>query len=276
MRRVLAFMLLATSMVAVGTFWPSPALAQRRRPPAAGHAQPRPPVRRTAVVFVGGYFYDPFFGPYPWWPRRAYPYAYWPRYDNRAVVRVIATPKDAAVYVDGFYAGTVHDFNDWWQGLPLPPGGHQILLYLDGYRTIQRRLYLSPGSSYKLHETLERLPAGEMSEPPTQSPPLPPPPEGSYLPPRTEPRVPPPSQAPPESPAGIGTLTLHVQPANAEVRIDGEPWVSSDQGRFVIQLAEGPHQIEVTSAGYRKYASAIQIWDGEMVPLNVSLSRERP
>jgi hypothetical protein len=204
-----------------------------------------------------------------------YPYAYYPIYDNRAIVRVIATPKDAAVYIDGFYAGTVHDFNDWWQGLPLPPGGHEILLYLQGYRTIHRRLYLSPGSTYKLHETMERLAADEVSEPPTLAPPPPPPPEGSYLPPRTAPRTPqPPVQTSPSSPATIGTLTLHVQPANAEVRIDGERWVSSDQGRFVIQLGEGTHQIQITSAGYREYLSEIQVRYGETVPLNVSLMRE--
>jgi hypothetical protein len=229
------------------------------------------------VVFIGGYFYDPFFGPYPWWPRHVYPYAYWPVYDNRAVLRVLATPENAAVYVDGFYAGIVDDFNGYFQGLPLPPGGHEIVLYLEGYRTIHRRVYLAPGSTFKLHETMERLPAGEMSESPTLAPPLPPPPEGSYLPPRTARRTPPPPvQTPPGSPATIGTLTLHVQPANAEVWIDGERWVSSNQGRFIIQLPEGPHQIEVRSAGYREYSSEIQVRDGESVPLNVSLMRERP
>jgi hypothetical protein len=277
MRRALALIVLMTSVVAVGTFWPSTALGQRRGPPAAGRAEPRPPVRRGAVVFIGGYFYDPFFGPYPWWPRPAYPYAYWPMYDNRAVLRVLATPENAAVYVDGFYAGIVDDFNGYFQGLPLPPGGHEIVLYLEGYRTIHRRMYLSPGSTFKLHETMERLPAGEVSQPPTLAPALLAPPEGSYLPPRTASRTPPPPLAtPPASPATIGTLNLHVQPANAEVWIDGERWVSSDQGRFVIQLPEGPHRIEVTSAGYREYSSEIQVLDGETMPLNVSLMRERP
>jgi hypothetical protein len=229
------------------------------------------------VVFIGGYFYDPFFGPYPWWPRPAYPYAYWPVYDNRAVLRVLATPENAAVYVDGFYAGIVDDFNGYFEGLPMPPGGHEIVLYLEGYRTVHRRMYLSPGSTFKLHETMERLPAGEVSQPPTLAPSLPAPPEGSYLPPRTASRTPPPPlPTPPASPATIGTLTLHVQPANAEVWIDGERWVSSDQGHFVIQLSEGPHRIEVTSAGYREYSSEIPVRDGETVPLNVSLMRERP
>jgi hypothetical protein len=196
-------------------------------------------------------------------------------YDSRAIVRVIATPKDAAVYVDGFYAGTVHDFNDWWQGLPLPPGGHEILLYLDGYRTTYRRVYLAPGSTLQLHETRERLSAREHSEPPMLAPPLPPPPEGSYLPPRSTPRMPPPPVRTPEVYAALGTLTLHVQPATAEVWIDRERWVSSDDGRFVIELGQGPHHIEVTSPGYRTYSSDIEIREGETVPLNVSLVRGR-
>jgi hypothetical protein len=33
---------------------------------------------------------------------------------------VLATPKEAAVYVDGFYAGVVDDFDGVFQSLPLP------------------------------------------------------------------------------------------------------------------------------------------------------------
>ena len=277
MRRTIAFVALVLSVLA-GTLWPSTGLAQRRHPPATGRAEARPPVRRGAVVFIGGYFYDPFFGPYPWWPRHVYPYAYWPVYDNRAVLRVLATPENAAVYVDGFYAGIVDDFNGYFQGLPLPPGGHEIVLYLEGYRTIHRRMYLSPGSTFKLHETMERLAVGEVNEPPTLAPPLPPPPDGSFIPPRTAPRAPTPPVRTPESTPGIavGTLTLRVQPTNAEVWIDGERWASSDGGRFVIQLPAGPHRVEVVSAGYREYSSEIHVRDGETAPLNVSLMRERP
>ncbi len=137
-------------------------------------------------MFIGGYFYDPFFGPYPWWARGAYPYSYYPVFDNRATVRVLAEPKDAAVYVDGFYAGTVHDFNDWFQGLPLPPGGHEVVLYLEGYRTTRDRVYLTAGQTFKIRHTLERLPSGEMSEKPVLAPPVPPPPDGTYMPPRTQ------------------------------------------------------------------------------------------
>jgi hypothetical protein len=81
------------------------------------------------VVFIGGYFYDPFFGPYPWWPRPWYPHPYSPYYDMRAFLRLDVKPRNASVYVDGYYAGIVDDFDGIMQSLPLPPGGHEITLY---------------------------------------------------------------------------------------------------------------------------------------------------
>ena len=100
MRRISLLAILVASIGAVSASWAGSAPAQRGRPGPAPHHRA---VNRGAVVFVGGYFYDPFFGPYPWWPHPAYPYRYYPIYDDRAIARVIATPKDAAVYVDGFY-----------------------------------------------------------------------------------------------------------------------------------------------------------------------------
>jgi hypothetical protein len=271
MRRSAGHITFGTSILIVALLLPSIGFAQAHHHPAV---PPHGGGHRGHVVFVGGYFYDPFWGPYPWWPHPAYPYPYFPTYDNRAVLRVLATPKNAGVYVDGFYAGIVDDFNGFFESLPLPPGGHEVVLYLEGYRTVRQHIYLSPGSTFKLNATMERVPAGEVSEPPRLAPPLPPPPEGSAMPPRTPPRLPPPvgtAQARPASAAG--TLTLHVQPSNADVRIDGERWESSDTGRYEIQLASGPHRIDVTSPGYHDYSTEVVMSDGQTLPLNVSLVR---
>ncbi len=135
---------------------------------------------RGSYVFVGGYFYDPFYGPYPWWPASAYGWGYYPVFDYRAEVRIQGTPREAAVYVDGFYAGIVDDFDGTFQRLPLTPGGHRIELFLEGYRTVRKSLYLQPGSTLKLHETMTPLAAGETSERPEVAPAVPPPPDGTY------------------------------------------------------------------------------------------------
>src|ERR1019366_9048595 len=112
----------------------TPALAQRVGPP----------MRRGGFVFVGGYFYDPFYGPYPWWNPAMYPYEYFPVYDTSTDVRMDVKPKEAAVYVDGYYAGIVDDFDGFFQRLTLSPGPHDLALYLQGFRTVHERLNLSP------------------------------------------------------------------------------------------------------------------------------------
>jgi hypothetical protein len=253
--------------------------------PGAGNAQqsavprhpphPEPAVTVRGQVFIGGYFYDPFFGPYPWWHGNAYPSWYFPVFDNRADVRLQVTPEaaeDAAVYVDGFYAGVVDDFNGVFQALPLTPGGHGIVLYLEGYRTVRRSIYLRPGSTFTLRETLERLPASELSEPPHVAPAVPPPPPGTFQSPVTPPRVPRAATAPPATPAAaFGTLDLFVQPPGAEVVIDGQRWASSEEGHFLIRLPVGKHHVEVTQAGYR-FATDIAIREGEASLMNLRLT----
>jgi PEGA domain len=253
-------------------------------------------------VFVGGYFYDPFYGPYPWWGPEAYPYDYAPVYDDSASVRVLVTQSEASVYVDGFYAGIVDDFDGLFQRLPLPPGEHEVVLYLEGYRTVHQRLNLAPNATYKIHYTMEKLPAGETSEPAPSAPPVPPPPgsavspitgrgqrsplPGSASPVRPERERPEPVR-PTMRPEGgrqegarqegdFGTIAIRAQPAGAEVTIDGERWMGSGIGApLLVQMAEGRHRITVQKEGYRPFSTEIDVRRGETTPINVSLSMER-
>jgi hypothetical protein len=224
------------------------------------------------VVFVGGYFYDPFYAPFPWWPPAAYPVRF-PIGDGRAHIRVLVAPKNAAVYVDGFYAGIVDDFDGFFQPLPVIPGGHVVALYLAGYQTVSRSIYLPPGSTFQLREGLVPLASGMASTLPEVAPPVPEPPTGSYLPPRTPP------QNQPASPAvsseltarGFGTLSLRVQPANAVVKVDGNEWLTAREGVLVIELGVGLHQVDVSAPGRSGFSSTVEIRDNETTELNVSV-----
>ena len=256
------------------------AVRNRRLRPWLRLPVPRP---RGSYVFVGGYFYDPFYGPYPWWPASAYGWGYSPVFDYRAEVRILATPKEATVYVDGFYAGLVDDFDGTFQRLPLTPGGHRIELFLEGHRTIKKSLYLQPGSTMKLRETLVPLAAGEVSEPPELAPEVPAPPDGTYTEPngRTQRGLPPPPG--PQTrrggrtgdAEGYGTLVLHVQPREAEVSIDGQRWLTSGQGEFEIQLPAGRHRVEVELDGFQRFTADVDVRDEGPTPVNVSLTRGR-
>ena len=250
-------------------------------PPRSAHAPYRPRARGQ-FVFVGGFFYDPYFGPYPWWAGGVYRHPYYPVYERRAIVRLQVTPRDAAVYVDGFYAGIVDDFDGVFQGLPLTPGGHTIEIYREGYRTERQSLYLSPNSTMKLHRPLEHLAPGELSEPPVMAPLPPAPPEGSYRGPVTVGPMPPPVPRPAPPPTGpvslertpTGTMQITVQPPTAVVQIDGMSWMSSDGVHFSIEVPAGTHRVDISAPGFKPFTRDIDVRPGETAPVNVSLSRQ--
>lgn len=81
-----------------------------------------------------------FYGPW------GYPYggvAYAPGpYDGALRLRV--TPADATVYVDGYYAGRVEDFDGTFQRLHLEPGAHQVEVKQDGFETLMFEVKILP------------------------------------------------------------------------------------------------------------------------------------
>jgi hypothetical protein len=86
---------------------------------------------------------------------------YYPRYyyddssyTTHASVRVLVEPAEAEVYVDGYYAGTVDDFDGLFQRLNLAPGRHEITLRLDGYQTWSAEIYATPGDTLRLRHDM--------------------------------------------------------------------------------------------------------------------------
>ena len=134
------------------------------------------------VVVVGGYypyaspfwFGDPWYGyQYPWRPYGPYgPYGYYGF--PEASVRLEVTPRDAEVYVDGYYAGTVDDFDGAFQRLRVEPGEHEIEVYREGFRPFRQKVYLTPDNTFRIRQALQPLAPGEQPEPRPQ--PLNPPP----------------------------------------------------------------------------------------------------
>jgi hypothetical protein len=162
---------IAVAVTVVGLFALSPSVA--RAQPMYGHAH------WHGGVVVGGFYgpyYSPFYSPfwgYGWGP---YPYAAWApygygyAYEPSSSARIQVDPKDARVYVDGYYAGKVDDFDGTFQRLNVRPGPHQLTIFKEGYRTISEKLYMSDGSTVKFHEAMDKLAPGEKSEPPPTPP----------------------------------------------------------------------------------------------------------
>jgi hypothetical protein len=267
---------MAAGLIAAAVLLPSSADAQIRRGPRV--------VTRATVVIGAGHYYRPFFYD-PWYPSYWYPSPYYYGgyyYRDSASLRLQVTPRQAEVFVDGYYAGVVDDFDGSFQRLNLEPGEHEIQLFLPGYRPIIQRIYLQPHGTFRVRQTMEPLGPGEAQPP---RPAGPPPSQGVAPRPRAQGQGQGPagpargSRAvePSGVPAGdYGTLAIRVQPGDADIVIDGERWQgTSGDERLVVQLAPGAHRIEVRKDGYREFTTDVNIRPGETAPLNVSLARPR-
>jgi len=90
--------------------------------------------------------------------------------------------------------------------------------------------------------------------------------------------MPPPQSAPGQSGAqrpdasAFGSISIRVQPADADILVDGEKWRGPEsQDRLIIEVAEGRHTIEVQKAGFRTYITEIDVRRGDTTTVNVSL-----
>ena len=70
-----------------------------------------------------------------------------------------------------------------------------------------------------------------------------------------------------------GTLSIRVQPADAEIFVDGEQWRFPESGRRLdLEISEGPHRVEIRREGLEPYATTMYIRAGQVTTLNVSLT----
>jgi hypothetical protein len=232
--------------------------------------------------YYGPYFYSPwFYSSYWWYPPYGYGYPYYFGAVG-ANIRVQVQPKSAEVYVDGNLAGIVDQFDGMFQNLVVEPGGHEITIYLEGYRSIVQHMYLSVGSSYKIRGAMEKLAPGEPNDPRPMPAPEPVPALTRVQePPSAAPLAGQPSYVPQveavpplSTDSRFGQVAIRVQPADAEVTIDGEAW-KGPQGadRLVVHLTAGTHRIEIRKDGFDPFVTAVEIRKGEVTVLNVSLAR---
>jgi hypothetical protein len=252
----------------------STVFAQGRR------AVPRGGPRSGGVVVAAYYrplFLPPFYSPFydPWWYPSPFgwypPYGYGYAHAQTASLRLQVSPREAEVFIDGYYAGTVDDFDGAFQRLRLEPGGHELTLYLAGHRTERRNIFLQETGTFRFRHTMEPLAPGEAAEPRPPAPARPPAGRGpgpdAGTPPRQDEAV--------HGDPSFGAMAIRVQPADAEVLIDGEPWDGPrDDETLVVQVKPGTHHIAVSKEGYRSYTAELAVRAAETAPINISLSRQ--
>ena len=135
--------------------------------PAYGYYAPRP--------YVPAYYPPHYYGPgghfsvyFGWgngylygapWTGPVYGYAA-PAVSGRQVyygdVRLIVQPRNAEVYVDGYYAGIVDDFDGTFQRLTIEAGPHHIELSAQGAEPRFFDVYVDPSRAVDIHADLFR------------------------------------------------------------------------------------------------------------------------
>jgi hypothetical protein len=279
MRRIRSVIFLTAIALIASAVWPAAADAQhaRVRVGAGVHVSSGPRYVRSYRPYYYRPFYHPYFySPYyydafywgTWWGPQPYGYGYG-RYYDEASLRIQVSPRQAEVYVDGYYVGIVDSFDGTFQRLDVTPGEHVLEIFLEGHRSIRENMRFAPRTGYQIRRAMEPLGPGE----PAAMRPTPDP----NIPRQSSPRDVPPPQRPGEPRIEMGegesgAVAVRVQPAGAVVLIDGEKWQGPDgPDRLVIHLSEGSHKIEVQKEGYRTFTTEIRVRRGETVPLNISL-----
>jgi hypothetical protein len=203
-----------------------------------------------------GFYYGPYYGPFYPYPG---PFAGQLPYGTSAL-RTRVKPVETEVYVNGYYAGIVDDFDGVFQRLYLAAGRNDLELHLNGYRSYRQKVYANPGDTLEITHAMQPLGPGERSEP-APSP---------QAPPREWTDAPTPAGDRPASPFGI--LAIRVEPADAQVFLDEDAWAMGARAELVIHEDAGWHRLEVRKEGYQTFRTEVELSEGVTTRLNVTLT----
>lgn len=111
---------------------------------------------------LGFLYYDP----YRWHPGAysAYGYGYGSSLFGTFSVfdigelRLDVSPRHAQVFVDGYYAGIVDDYDGAFQAIKLAPGAYRIEIVAPGFETLSFDVRITPGQKIRYRGELYRRP----------------------------------------------------------------------------------------------------------------------
>jgi hypothetical protein len=103
-----------------------------------------------------GYFYDPF-----WYGGGGY-YGgggggYSQAYRDTGSLRLKIKPREAQVFVDGYFVGDVDSFDGAFQRLNIDAGGHRVELKADGYEPLEFEVLITPGETVTYKGEMKRI-----------------------------------------------------------------------------------------------------------------------
>jgi hypothetical protein len=118
---------------------------------------------------LGSFYYDPFWWGYSPWYGSGYGYGYGYGYGGYGYrqsadqltgeVKLKVQPKEAEVYVDGFFVGVVDDFDGAFQHLTVKVGEpHRIEIRRAGYETLGFEVKVEPDQTVTYRGEMQKAP----------------------------------------------------------------------------------------------------------------------
>jgi hypothetical protein len=93
----------------------------------------------------GHFYFDLHYNSYIWHPYSVSRYGYGSYGYPVGELRLKVEPRDAQVFIDGYYAGRVDDFDGVFQSLRLEEGEYQVEIVLPGYEPLAFDVRIFPG-----------------------------------------------------------------------------------------------------------------------------------
>jgi hypothetical protein len=101
--------------------------------------------------YYGGY-YDPWYGGYPVSPQSSYTSS------DEGSLKLKLKPRDAEVYVDGYFVGIVDDFDGIFQKMHVESGAHRIEVRAPGYEPLAFDVRITVEHTTTYQGELKRIP----------------------------------------------------------------------------------------------------------------------
>jgi hypothetical protein len=101
--------------------------------------------------YYGGY-YDPWYGGYPTYPQSTYTSS-----SDEGSLKLKIKPRQAEVYVDGYFVGIVDDFDGIFQRLHIDSGAHRIEVRANGYEPLEFEVRITPEHTTTYSGELRRI-----------------------------------------------------------------------------------------------------------------------
>ncbi len=175
-------------------------------------------------------------------------------------MRLDVSPKDADVYVDGYYAGTVSDFNGVFHHLTVTAGPHVIEMRKTGLETLTIEMYVQPNHTITFRAVMQPAQSGSVND-------------------ETEPGLGTPPAVSSTMPSGVpGDLCFDVTPKEAQVYVDGYyvGTVADWEGRRQrLTLAPGAHRVELQASDYETAQFDITIESRQTTTYRGALTRAK-